>query len=416
MFRKAWRKLFHRTTSTNHLQKRRVYLDTAAAAPIWPEVVGAMEPYLTVSFGNPSALHYEGQQARRAVDVARELVARYLQVKTPGVTFTSGGTESNNLAIIGYLKSLHAKGRSYDSMEVLSTYIEHPATSKTLAEIATWGVVIKYVPVNQEGLIDIVQLESLLTEQTVLLTTARCNSEIGVLQPTQKIARILKKFTTRMNLDPIVLHIDAAQTPLWESCHMAALGADMISLDAGKFGGPKGIGVLACRQPLVTQGIAYGGGQEAGLRPGTEAVAQIVGFATAFKIAQDGVEKRTQVVAALQQLGLELLREMLPGAVLNGPEGESRIVNNLNFSLPGYDTEYAAIVLDTAGFAVSTKSACSSIDSSASDVVMVITNNVERARSTLRITLHEAITRQDLQRLFTVLQDHTQKMREYTQV
>ncbi len=392
---------------------RRVYLDYAAAAPLQPPVCTAMRPYLEECIGNPNAIHREGQRLRHALTEATEQVARLMQIKPTGVIFTSGGTESNNLAIRGYLQKQRATGTSLAGSTILTTTIEHPATSETLdALVSEYGVQIKYIPLDETGYIDVQQFESLLDPSVILVTVSHINSEVGVIQPTQQLARRLRRFTTTNNISMIPLHVDAAQTPLWYTCLPAALGADLLSLDAGKFGGPVGAGMLlATRADVMPHAILLGGGQQAGVRSGTEPVAQIVGCATAFTWAQAGHEVRAEAVRAVRDAGIKMLQENIPDCYLNGPVGERRVANNINISLPGLDTEYTAIVLDYAGFAVSTKSACSSSDSAASGVVAALTTP-ERARSTLRITLGPETTESDLQRLTNVLAAHCEKMRE----
>lgn len=390
----------------------RVYLDHAAATPVHEAVREAMQPYLHEEFGNPGALHQEGRAARAAVDTARTVVATELGIKPAGVVFTSGGTESNNLAIIGYLRTLHAAGRAYSDMAVLTTPLEHPATAATLAAVQAWGVAVREVPVDEYGRVHPATLAAHIDATTVLVTVALINSEIGVLQSTQKLARILRK--QDVTKTPIKLHVDAAQAPLWHTCRLDQLGADLLSLDAGKCGGPKGAGVLAlARSQLVQAGVLYGGGQESGLRPGTEAVAQIVGTAEALQQAAVGRAERVTAVTEVRDALLTYIEAMLPEAVINGPIGDGRVANNINLSLPGYDTEFAATVLDQAGFAVSTKSACSSSDSSASAVVLACTDDGARARSTIRITLGPETSVTDGRRCIDVLADHVTTMRPY---
>lgn len=393
----------------------RVYLDYAAATPVHNEVLQAMLPYWHEHYGNAGAIHQEGQSAKQALEQARTQIARLTQVRPELVTFTSGGTESNNLAIIGYVETLRETGRSYESMHILTTPIEHPATVEALKVVAARGVKVEEVGVDEVGLVKIATLEEKLTPQTIMVTLAHINSEIGTIQPTQRIARTLRSYERKHQSSRILLHVDAAQSPLWQPIQLPTLGADMLSLDAGKCCGPKGVGVLICaqKQPL-THGVLYGGGQERGLRPGTEPVALCVGCAAALKLAQAGHVDRAQYVRTLRDSLQSMLLECIPEMLWNGAVGDKRVANNINISLPGFDTEYVAVVLDAAGFAVSTKSACSTADSSASDVVYAISNNVSRARSTLRITLHEGVTVKQLDELVNNLVRHLENMRPFS--
>ena len=373
-----------------------------------------MAPFWSQQFGNAGAIHQEGLAAQQALSTARTHIARLCQVRPELVTFTSGGTESNNLAIIGYIETLHAAGREYEDMHIISTPIEHPATKEALQRIVARGVQVTELLVDGTGLVSIADLRKNLSPQTVLVTLAHINSEIGTIQPTHKIARVLRAYERECKTSRILLHVDAAQSPLWQPIQLPTLGADLLSLDAGKCEGPKGVGVLlAALKPYVKQGVLYGGGQERGLRPGTEPIALCVGCATALVRAQATREGRVSVVKPLQEVLRSDIATRIPQALWNGACDEKRVVNNVNISLPGYDTEYAAVVLDQAGFAVSTKSACSTADSAASDVVYAISKDRARARSTLRITLHEKVTQSDLTRLIDVLVRHVSAMQPY---
>lgn len=399
----------------NTASKQRVYLDYAAATPVHPIVKKEMKPFFSEQFGNAGAIHEEGRQAKEALELARSKVARLCGVRSELVTFTSGGTESNNLAIIGYARSLNKQGRAYSDMHLLTTPIEHPATKEALQELAARGVLVEEVPVDAGGLVNQFDVASRLSTQTILVTLAHINSEIGTIQPTQQIARALRSYERKHQSSRILLHVDAAQSPLWQPIQLPTLGADMLSLDAGKCCGPKGVGVLVCAQKQhLTHGVLYGGGQERGLRPGTEPVALCVGCAAALELAQARHVDRAQYVRTLRDSLQSMLLERIPEMLWNGTVGNKRVANNINISLPGFDTEYVAVVLDAAGFAVSTKSACSTADSSASDVVYAISNDVNRARSTLRITLHEGVTVKQLDELVHNLVQHLENMRPFS--
>jgi cysteine desulfurase len=395
---------------------KRVYLDYAAATPVHEDVYAAMRPYWETHFGNPSAIHTEGQTARKAVDTARKTVARCLGVRQENVIFTAGGTESNNIALQGYVETLHANGRPYSDMHLITTPIEHPATLETAQYLATRGVRVEYMPVDECGRVHPDDVASLLCEDTVLVSVAHVNSEVGVIQPTAAIARKIRSWNrVHSNEKPVRLHVDAAQSPLWLACEPERIGADMMSFDAGKFEGPKGAGVLAfARERIVQFGTWSGGGQEFGVRPGTEATASIVGVAAALTRAQTGVKERsTRVAAVRDKLCVELMR-VLPQAVLNGPKDMERVANNVHISIPGLDTEYAAITLDAHGYAVSTKSACSSGDSSASSVVYSMTHDAARAQSTLRLTLGPHTTWADVRGVPEILRELSDKMKPFS--
>lgn len=391
-------------------KKKRIYLDHAAATPLAVEVKKAMLPYLETTFGNPSAIHIEGVKARQAIEDARQSVATTLGIRPSGVIFTSGGTESNNLALLGFIKNLcRTEGIPYSEMEVVTTKIEHPSISALIPILKATGVKIRTVAVDEEGLITISALEAVLSPKTVLVTFAYANSEVGVVQPVSRITRTIRKYQKEQGTK-IVVHVDAAQAPLWLPCALPRLGVDMMSLDVGKCNGPKGVGILAVHGTISLLPILYGGGQEQGLRPGTENVAQVVGAAAALSRAARSYEARSIAVKKVRDAFFELLPQELPNAKINGPQDENRLPNNINLSLPSFDTEYAVIYLDSKGIAASTKSACAGAGGGESVVVYEMTKDSDRARSTLRLSLGEETTIADMKIVLHTLKDFAAKM------
>lgn len=392
---------------------RRIYLDTAAATPLIPAARVAMQPWLTTSYGNASAIHEEGKAARRAVEAAREKIARVLELKSVHVIMTGSGTESNNLAILGYLKKLNQTGRAYADMEVLTTPIEHPSIMTLIPELESLGVVVKQIPVTDVGRITKAALMSVLSPKTALVTFAYGNSEVGVVQPVHQLVRLIREYE-KVHGTHVQIHLDAAQAPNYLPIAFPQLGIDSMALDAGKCGGPKGIGILGLRERERITSISYGGGQEGGLRPGTENVPGIVGAAAAIQEAQAGQVKRATSVAAVRDAGLRYIAERLPQAILNGPTGAERLANNINISLPGFDTEYAVVWLDTHGVAASTKSACAGAGSGKSHVVFALTGDEARASSTIRLSLGEATTLRELKKAIDILAAYCTKMQGLT--
>ncbi|MBP6881167.1 MAG: cysteine desulfurase [Candidatus Pacebacteria bacterium] len=394
-------------------ENERVYLDFAAATPLLPEAKAAMEPFLKGDYGNPSAIHQEGQVARRAVESARDFVARALQVRPEFVTFTGGGTEGNNIAILGTVEALHSAGRAYADMEVITTRIEHPSISRAMERLQDLGVVVKYVEVDEEGFVKLAHLRELLTEKTVLFSLAYANSEIGVVQPLHHLKKSLRETEEKFKTI-IFFHIDAAQAPLWLSCQFDTTHADMLVLDAAKCCGPKGVGVLVRSRRAQLSPIMFGGGQEQGLRSGTENVVGIVGAGVAIAWAQANWRARAELARAVRDEGIKFLLETISGTALNGPTGENRLANNINISIPGLDTEYAAVWLDAKGFAVSTKSACAGAGGGESTVVKEISSDPARARATLRFTIGPDTTISKLQELADELTNHRAVMSDLT--
>jgi cysteine desulfurase len=394
-------------------KEERVYFDWAAATPLLPEAKAAMQPFLESDFGNPSAIHTEGQTARRAIESAREQVARALQVRPECVTFTSGGTEGNNLAIFGTVEALHRAGRAYYEMEVITTHIEHPSIGRAMERLQELGVQVQYVDADEEGFVKLSHLRELLSEKTILFSIAYANSEIGVVQQLHHLKKLLREAEEKFHTT-IYFHVDGAQAPLWLSCQFDLIAADLFVLDATKCCGPKGVGVLLRSRRAQLVPIMFGGGQEAGLRSGTEHVAGIVGAGVAVVAAQANWRGRAERARAVRDEGIKLLQKAIPEAILNGPICEDRLANNINISIPGLDTEYAAVWLDAKGFAVSTKSACSGAGGGESTVVKAISGDLARSASTLRFTIGPNTTVSQLEKLACTLAEHISMMRELT--
>ncbi len=376
----------------------RVYLDYAAATPARKEVVEAMYPYWQSCFANASAIHAEGLQARRAIENARRQVSKLLGTRPEQTIFTSGGTESNNLAIAGVLEDKRRSGLTYDQMEVVTSPIEHSSVSETLEHYSKKGVRVRMLPVTNLGLIDLAQAGDFFSEDTVLLAISLVNSEIGTIQPVGKVVRQLRKKQSGFGRRAVV-HVDASQAPLWLSCRLDSMGADIVALDAGKCYGPKGVGVLVYRHGLSLSPAVWGGGQEFGLRSGTENTPLIVGMETALGIAQREYKERSERVSLVRDHGLKFLEESIPGLELNGCR-DRRVANNINFSISGIDGEFAVVVLDRYGFACATGSACASGSNEAgSAVVNAISRDVSRARSAIRVTIGEETVKKDLEEM-----------------
>ncbi len=389
-------------------RKKRIYLDYAAATPVRQSVVDVMRPFFREQYANPSAIHAEGVQARDAVEAAREKVGKVLTARAEHVYFTGSGTESNNLAILGTIETKRKEGVAYADMEVISTRLEHPSVSQTLAYLEGLGVKIQYVAVSDEGVIVLESLQNLLSPKTVLVTCAYVNSEIGVVQEVGKLSRVVRAYEKK-HAQRVYVHTDAAQAPLWLSCGLDRLLVDMISLDAGKCYGPKGVGVLAVRHGVELSPVFHGGPQESGLRPATENVAGIVGAAYALEHAQDIYESRAQKVQQVRDFMIDELLK-IEGVTLNGSK-EQRVANNVNISISGIDSEFAVVVLDEKGIACSTKSACSGASGGGSSVVMAISGDTARATSSIRFTLGEETTRAEVKRAVAELQMHKAKMK-----
>lgn len=387
-------------------KSKRIYLDYAAATPVDRVVQNAMQPFWTEKFGNPGAIHQEGVVSEQAVEDARTMVARTLRVRANDVVFTSGGTEGNQIALWGAVYAMRAAGIMDRDIEIISTRTEHPSVLRILEALEKDGCTILYTPIDETGLIRLEDFKKLLSHRTRLVTVAYANSETGVVQDITKLSRVIKAFEKEKGI-AVLFHTDACQAPLWLSCAVDTLGVDLLTLDAGKCNGPKGVGVLVKRSRASLVPLTLGGGQEGGLRPGTEPTPLIVGAAAALERAQKDYERRAKAVSKLRDHFIKLLLK-IPGVVINGSLVE-RLPNNVNISIAGLDTEFAVITLDRHGIAASTKSACAETGSERSHVVYAMTSDLGRSASTIRFTLGPETTWRDLKKTAAVLRNHIEK-------
>lgn len=391
----------------NLFKKKRIYLDYAAATPVRREVLASMSPFWSENFGNAGGIHQEGVKAKQAVDEARELVARTLRVRSSDIIFTSGGTEANNLAIIGSVKSMLAANVPASEIEVISTKVEHPSVLESLKDLEKSGVIVTYAAIDEDGKIIIEEFKKILSHRTRLITIGYVNSETGVVQDLRRLTRIVHQFEKANGLS-IPFHSDAAQAPRWLPCALDSLNVDMLSLDAAKCEGPKGVGILVKRPRAQIAPVLLGGSQENHLRPGTEPVPLVVGASVALSLAQKEHEQVSKSIMPLRNRFIKEL-EKLPKVVLNGSR-EDRVANNVNISIPGLDTEFAVITLDAAGIAASTKSACSAKSSGRSHVIYTMTEDAQRSSATIRFSLSPDTSWRDLRKTINVLRVYIDKM------
>jgi cysteine desulfurase len=392
-------------------KKKTIHLDYASTTPVYPDVLKAMLPYFSTEWANASALYGTGVRTRGVIEDVREKVARMLRIRAHGVVFTSGGTESNNQAIVGVVEALHKAGRSYDEMEIVTTEIEHASILEVCAMYSERGVRIVYVPLQEDGLIVREEFENVLSPRTVLVTFAYVNSEIGVVQDVKRITRTVRGYNDAHGTN-ILVHLDAAQAPLWLPCEMDMLGVDLLSLDSGKCYGPKGAGVLAFRHGVTLSPLMFGGGQEGGVRSGTENTPLVVGCGMSLLRAQEGWKSRAEAASTLRDFFFDLIEKEIPEAVVNGSRS-ARVSNNANISIPGIDSEFAVITLDHHGVNASTKSACGAYGATGSSVIRTLTRDESRATSTLRFTLGEETTKKDIETAVQVLKEHVQQTRQF---
>jgi len=350
-----------------------VYLDHAATTPLRPEVLQAMQPYLTEHFGNPSSIHGIGRQARLGLDEAREAVAQALGAKPREIVFTGGGTEADNLAIKGAAWAASARGR-----ELVVSSIEHKAVTQSVAVMERYGFRTTWLAVDRYGRVDPADVASAIGEHTTLVSVMYANNEVGSVQPVAEIGAICRQ-------GGALFHVDAVQAAGFLPLDVDALGADLLSLSGHKLHGPKGVGALFVRQGTALLAQQSGGAQERQRRAGTENVAAAVGFAQALQLAQ---QERAHEGARLAALRDSLIAEMaaLPGVSLTGHPTE-RLPNSASFVIDGVEGGDLVAALDLEGIAASTGSACTTGSAEPSHVLLAMGLEPEVAHGSLRLTL-----------------------------
>ena len=374
--------------------KAPLYFDYAAATPMDPAVVAVMQPYFTEKFYNPSATYLPAQGIKKDLEAARASIASWLGARSSEVVFTAGGTEANNLAIHGIM-------RSYPEANLVVSAIEHEAVLQPAAQYAH-----KEAPVKADGIVDVEKLQALIDDQTVLVSVMYANNEVGSIQPIRQIAHIIeavrKDRRTRNVKLPIYFHTDACQAAAYLDLHTARLGVDLLTLNAGKIYGPKQSGALFVGAKVHLQPDILGGGQERGIRSGTENIAAAVGFAKALTLAQ---ERRHQEANRLLQLQKKLIHELettFPSVIINGSQ-KNRLPNNVHVTFPGCDNERVLMELDEAGILCAAGSACSASNEEPSHVLRAMGLSDAEAQASLRFTMGLQIDETDIETLVTVL-------------
>jgi len=362
---------------------KRYYFDYAATAPTDPEVVKAMEPYFSEQFGNPSSLHYFGQQARKAVENTRGQLSSFLGAKEEEVIFTSGGTESNNFALNGVVYANEKKGN-----HVITSVIEHHAVLEPLKFLEKRGLKVTYVKVDKDGVVSVEDIKKAITDKTILISVMHANNEIGTVQPIKEIAKVAKE-------KEISFHCDAVQTVGHIPANVNDLGVDLLSLSAHKFYGPKGVGALYVRKGTKITPFLLGGGQEKHRRASTENVAGIVGLGKAIQLCKDKMAKEEKEQITLRDSLIKGLENKIERIYLNGHR-VNRLPNNVNFSVEYIEGESMLLNLDMAGIAASTGSACTSGDLEPSHVLLAIGRPHDLCHGSIRFTLGRYSEPQDI--------------------
>lgn len=362
---------------------KRIYMDHSATTPLDPQVLEAMLPYFSEKFGNASSLHSYGLEAKEALEDAREKVAALLGAKAEEIIFTSGGTESDNLALKGIAYKSRDKGK-----HIITTGFEHPAILETCRQLEKEGFAVTYLPVTADGMIEPAALEAAICPDTILISVMHANNEIGTIQPIEEIGKIAAD-------KDIYLHTDAVQSVGKIPVDVGALGVDLLSLSAHKLYGPKGVGALYIRKGSKIAAITQGGGHERGLRSGTENIAGIVGLGRAAQLCGERMAEDGQRLSSLSDRLAGKVLERIRESWVNGSL-KRRLPGSLNFGFKYVEGESLLLFLDSKGIAVSTGSACSSHKLAPSHVLLSLGLPQELCHGSLRITMGRSNTMEEV--------------------
>ena len=382
-----------------------VYLDHAGTTPMDPGVLEAMAPYFSELYGNPSSMHTVGQEARYALDEARERVAGVLHCRAREVVFTGGGTEADNAAIFGVASALQETGN-----HIVTSSVEHHAVLHSCQYLENLGFEVTYLPVDAYGMVDPESVSNAITDRTTLVSVMYANNEIGTINPIPEIAEAVQLRAQDLERT-IVVHTDGVQAAGFLDLNVRRLGVDMLSLSGHKFYGPKGTGVLYVRRGVPFLPLILGGGQERERRSGTENIPGIVGLSVALEAADAQREQASAHCSALRDRIMYHIADNILGSHLNG-HPVRRLPNNVNFSFEGVEGEPILLGLDMAGIAASSGSACSSGSLEPSHVLLALGQSAELARGSLRITLGKENTEEEVEYSLKVLVDLVKQLRQ----
>ncbi len=380
---------------------RRIYLDHAATTSLDKRVFEKMTPYFLDVYGNANSQHGYGRDAQKAVDAARDSIAKLIGAKPNEIYFTSGGTESDNWALRGAVKALKEKGN-----HVIISCIEHAAMLSTAKELEKEGVEFSYIGVDEQGFIDLEELKNAIRPNTILISCMYANNEIGTIEPISEIVKIAKEHG-------ILVHTDAVQAMGAIDVNVATLGVDMLSFSAHKFNGPKGVGALYIKNGIPMARLISGGHQERTRRGGTTNVPGVVGFAEALRLTKESMAKDNEYVAKLRDRFVERVEKEIPFVKLNGARDFSkRLPSNADFSFEFIEGESILFSLDMDGIAVSSGSACSSGSLEPSHVLLAIGLSEEKAHGTIRFSFGKENTMEEVDYVVDTLKSTIARLRE----
>ena len=385
-------------------EPRLVYADNAATTRVDPRVLEKMLPFFSEKYGNASTLYKLGQTSRAALEEARKNVAAVIGAKPSEIFFTGSGTEADNMALRGMMHSKQAKGRKH----LITTTFEHPAVLQTARALEKEGFRVTYLPVDLTGTVDLKALEDAICEDTALVSIMAANNEIGTIQPIAEIGRICKS-------KGVTFHTDAVQAYGHMPIDVSEMNIDILSLSAHKICGPKGVGAIYIRSGLMLDPVITGGGQEKNRRSGTENVAGIVGLGEAARIKFEGMEQENARLRKMQRRLIDGVLSTIPESTLTG-HPENRLPGSCSFTFTAVEGESLVLLLDTKGICASTGSACSTGSLDPSHVLMAIGLSHETAHGSLRISLGEFNTEEDVDYILQELPGVIARLREMSPV
>ncbi len=390
---------------------KNIYLDNAATTPLDPLVKEAMLPYLNDKYGNASSFHSVGKEVKDNVDVARKNIGEILNVRPDEILFTSGGTESDNLAILGFARMNQKHGK-----HIITTKIEHHAVLEAVIHLEKKeGFEVTYLETDKDGLVGVKQVEDAIRPDTILISIMYANNEVGTIEPISDIGNMVQKFRQESKKAFPVFHTDACQASGYLDLDIEKLHVDMLTLNGSKMYGPKGVGLLYVKRGIKLEPLQYGGAQEKGLRPGTENVAGIIGLSKALEIAQKNRKEESERLVVLRDKLVEGLKAKVPKIRLNGHATE-RLANNVNISFMDIEGEALLLYLDAAGIFASTGSACTSASLDPSHVILALGFPYEVAHGSLRFSLGKHTTEEDIDYVIEALPPLVEKLRSISPV
>ena len=407
--------------------KKRIYLDHAATTYLDPRVKKAMERCWSDDFGNPSTIYHEGRKAKRDIEESRKIIAGIIRSHPDEIIFTSGGTESNNLAIFGVAFNRNRSPSSviepktdFGSKHIITTKFEHHSVLNPIKFLEKNGFNVTYLDVGEDGVVDPKDIKKALRLETILVSIIYANNEIGTIQPIAEIGRIIKEFkikNLKSKIDEKIpfFHIDACQATGYLDMDVKKLGVDMMTVNGSKVYGPKGLGFLYVKRGVKLIPMMYGGEQENKLRPGTENVPAIVGLAEAIKIADKEKKKEVKRLTVLRDYFIGRLTKEIPNVFLNG-HPQKRLPNNINISIMGIEGESAVLYLDDLGVSCSTGSACTSDSLEPSHVIMALGRSYEFGHGSIRFSLGKVNKKSDINYVMNIFPEIVKKLRNISAI